>query len=623
MFDLVGELEGIDDKREQLQRVREWADYFGWDVPKGDDFSSTGPRPTRPTVMPPAPVQPAATAEAAPESEETHDYDENRRHESEWLSWAREHIDDPDAVSYLQARGFSIEDARYLQLGYDPEHRRLVIPFPGSDYYHIDRAIDHDGDGKYHKPKREQLGKQPIYNADALAGTEIIVVEGPIDALALTRVGYGKQVVALCGTGYKDLLRTLRAMHFQGFVSVALDNDADDNKTGQTKQAEFIDELKDAHIDATGWDLWKELGVKDAGDALVKDADALRKAVAQRLAMDRRDHEEHVFSDYGLIPARSVMTELNQLQATGTDPIPTGFDQLDETLGGGLMPGLYILGATSSLGKTTFCVQMADQIAKSGRPVLFVTLEQGAVELTAKSLSRMMAQTDRHWQIPSQSLLMPSSAREITCDPEKGPYLRDCKLAYYRNIAPKLAYLESIERITLPSVEASSRFMYQRYDMAPVIFIDYLQLIKGREDRMSDKQIVDENVTRLRVLSKDLRTPIVCISSLNRASYSGVISMEAFKESGAIEYGADVLIGLQPRQLREAVESVNKDQEQKKVAREALVKTKSSGKPRDMEIVILKNRAGLVTEDKGIPFTYMPVKNLFIQEDPSRVGYIG
>ena len=72
--------------------------------------------------------------------------------------------------------------------------------------------------------------------------------------------------------------------------------------------------------------------------------------------------------------------------------IKSGYRNLD--LITNLYPGFYVLGAVSSLGKTTFIHQMADQIACAGRPVLFFSLEQTRLELTTKSLSRIMAQVD-------------------------------------------------------------------------------------------------------------------------------------------------------------------------------------------------------------------------------------
>lgn len=61
----------------------------------------------------------------------------------------------------------------------------------------------------------------------------------------------------------------------------------------------------------------------------------------------------------------------------------------------------------------------------------------------------------------------------------------------------------------------------------------------------NDKQAIDLITKSLKELSKSLGITIVAISSLNRANYSGSITMESFKESGSIEYTSDVLIGLE------------------------------------------------------------------------------
>ena len=74
-------------------------------------------------------------------------------------------------------------------------------------------------------------------------------------------------------------------------------------------------------------------------------------------------------------------------------PISSGFKNLDsESL---LYPGLYILGGTSSLGKTTFASQLGDQIAEGGEHVLFFSLEQTINELASKSLSRILYKKDK------------------------------------------------------------------------------------------------------------------------------------------------------------------------------------------------------------------------------------
>ncbi|MBO5440949.1 MAG: hypothetical protein J6A09_00075, partial [Alphaproteobacteria bacterium] len=56
----------------------------------------------------------------------------------------------------------------------------------------------------------------------------------------------------------------------------------------------------------------------------------------------------------------------NYIKNNYPEHIPTGFSELDKLLGGGLAPGLIVLGAISSLGKSTFSLQVAQNIAKQG-----------------------------------------------------------------------------------------------------------------------------------------------------------------------------------------------------------------------------------------------------------------
>ena len=73
------------------------------------------------------------------------------------------------------------------------------------------------------------------------------------------------------------------------------------------------------------------------------------------------------------------------------DTISTGFNNLDKVLDGGLSNSLYVIGAISSLGKTTFVIQIADYVASQGQDVLFFSLEMSIYELIAKSISRHTA----------------------------------------------------------------------------------------------------------------------------------------------------------------------------------------------------------------------------------------
>lgn len=128
----------------------------------------------------------------------------------------------------------------------------------------------------------------------------------------------------------------------------------------------------------------------------------------------------------------------------------------------------------------------------------------------------------------------------------------------------------------------------------PVVFIDYLQLLSVGDVGSTDKQNVDKTVLELKRISRDFRTPVIVVSSFNRTSYRNSAAMEAFKESGAIEYSADVLIGLQFAGVGDAGFDVNE------------AKRKN---PRQIEVIILKHRNGR-TGDR-LRFSFFPEFNFF------------
>ena len=132
---------------------------------------------------------------------------------------------------------------------------------------------------------------------------------------------------------------------------------------------------------------------------------------------------------------------------------------------------------------------------------------------------------------------------------------------------------------------------------APVVLVDYVQIIAPYEVRASDKQNTDKAVLELKRLSRDYKTPVIGISSFNRASYKEEVNLEAFKESGSLEYGSDVLIGLQLKGA--GTKEFNSTEAKRK-------------DPREIELVILKNRNGR-TGDK-IEYSYYPLFNYFKEE---------
>ena len=127
----------------------------------------------------------------------------------------------------------------------------------------------------------------------------------------------------------------------------------------------------------------------------------------------------------------------------------------------------------------------------------------------------------------------------------------------------------------------------------PVIFIDYLQILSPYSAKMTDKQNVDKNVIELKRLSRDYKVPVIATSSFNRESYTAPVSMSSFKESGAIEYSSDVLIGLQ----YDGWDYQEGEKEAQRLSRlrdltKQLEQAGGEGRSQKMQMKILKHRNG-------------------------------
>ena len=242
---------------------------------------------------------------------------------------------------------------------------------------------------------------------------------------------------------------------------------------------------------------------------------------------------------------------------------PLGFEKIDKLLNGGLPNGLITLGAIPSLGKTTFMLQVADNMANlDNTKVLFFSLEMSRYNLISKSLSRLTYLNEN---------LQDLTYDELEFNNENVDF--ESILADYEPIANNLYTIDYIYDIH-DIVAFITQFRECNADSNVVVIIDYLQYILSGGG--NDKQAIDLITKRLKELSKSLDITIVAISSLNRANYDGTITMESFKESGSIEYTSDILMGLE---YTNKITSNDRDYEAKK-------------NPRKVSLNIIKNRYG-------------------------------
>ena len=347
---------------------------------------------------------------------------------------------------------------------------------------------------------------------------------------------------------------------------------------------------------------------KDANDALVADRAAFAAAVERGNDIEnlQSETENTEKAEYLQNTAAAHLQEfIDGISASVNTPcVPTGFKFLDEFLDGGFYEGLYTWGAISSLGKTTLLMQIMDQIAAAGNDVLIFSLEMSRQQLIAKSISRGTAA--KAIINGEKTALYCKTSRGITDGRRYDNYSDEEKnfiqqtIIDYGKFADKIVIVEGVGNIGTAEISETVRKHIKCRGKKPVVLIDYLQLLSpcpGYE-RSTDKQIIDKNILELKRISRDYKTPVLVVSSFNRDNYNTQANMKAFKESGAVEYSSDVLIGLQIKGVGD------------KNFNEAAEKSKS---PRSVELVILKNREGIV--GKGVLFDYFAKYNCFAERE--------
>jgi len=471
-------------------------------------------------------------------------------------------------TTYFQDRGISQEVIDRFKLGYDPSTKQVIMPVKGEFY--IRRSTDPMAQNKdrYRLPAGI---KKELFNAEALSQKKpVFITEGIIDALSIITAGH--EALALPAATDINLLKDeikkrIEAQSLPELI-LCLDND----EAGQKAAHELSEYLKKNKLPHSAAIIPKEY--KDANGYLKASKSAFKGFLS-----DAIEGEDNTSLSFHVLSIQNA----NNLDFY----IPTGFDKLDSSLDRGLYEGLIVLGAIPSLGKTTFALQMALQMAEAGNHVYFYSLEQSARELTIKLLSNKMSKPIADIRRIAWSFCKNQNISEQDYN----------EFVEASDSLHKLNNFRIIERCR--SAEAIAKDVQRRYYRTgeqAMIIIDYLQILETPGARLTDKQAVDQNITALKRLSADFHVPVMAISNLNRENYDKDITMKAFKESGGIEYSTDVLLGMQFTAMRENKDNIDLDD-----LKEA--------NPRKVQIKILKNRNGQA--GGWINFDYNAMLNQF------------
>jgi replicative DNA helicase len=223
--------------------------------------------------------------------------------------------------------------------------------------------------------------------------------------------------------------------------------------------------------------------------------------------------------------------------------IESGIRRLDELLNG-FNPGLYLLGAGPGFGKTSLSLQFAVRACQRGIPAVYVTYENSPQNLVLKAICAWAG-------------VSPLDIEQGAAHADDQRKFRAASRELEPMILPRLSIIQGSMSLQLTEVRAKviDTLRTQNANTCLVIF-DYLQRAAPALGQNEMRTNVSALAGHLRDLANHLGCPVLALSSLNRAqgnygSGRGSANLDSLKESGDLEYGADVVMFLQTSEQRQ------------------------------------------------------------------------
>jgi replicative DNA helicase len=473
---------------------------------------------------------------------------ENRKNYSEYLM---ECFDREDPAHYLEGRGISKETIEEHCIGFDPHFpagdstfwQAVIIPIDSFSF--VARNTDPQA-GKKDRYRKRSSGCLNINTLkDKYDTRPIWVVEGEIDALSINEAGGRAIALGSTSLAYQFTNEVFEKTAPQDFTFIlALDNDETGIAVQNTLRADLHKkQYKTLQKRITFGDC------KDANEYLVK------HGVKALNLLIKKEEDALLLRDANGMNNLSLIEAFRRSTMADTECTPTGIASIDKLLDGGLYAGLYVIGAQPSAGKTALVLQIADNIAKGRTPeeardIVYFSLEMSRFELIARSVSRITSELGRkrgidrcNWKTARGILV--GKRYEHYSETEK-KLIYDSIVEYAQTIAPHFYTHESMASFGTAYIRNEVIKHVAKTGKPPVVVLDYLQIVPQEADGkpLTEKQNMDRVIVELKRLSRELNTPVIAISSFNRASYDNA-ALSSLKESGSIEYTADVVLGLE------------------------------------------------------------------------------
>jgi len=208
--------------------------------------------------------------------------------------------------------------------------------------------------------------------------------------------------------------------------------------------------------------------------------------------------------------------------------VASGFKELDRMTAGFQPSDLIIIAGRPSMGKTAFCLDIAEYAAIGNKiPVAIFSLEMSKEQLVIRMLC-------------SQANVEGTRLRTGYLNESDWPKLTIAA----GSLSESPIYIDDTAALSVLEMRAKARRLKADYGLGMVI-VDYLQLMKGRARVESRQQEISEISRSLKALAKELNIPVIAVSQLSRKTEERTGNrpqLSDLRESGAIEQDADLIL---------------------------------------------------------------------------------
>ena len=248
----------------------------------------------------------------------------------------------------------------------------------------------------------------------------------------------------------------------------------------------------------------------------------IEKKIKELNEINQEGENEKTFLE--ILCETSDIIEKKRIQGTKYDyKYFTGIFDLDKATNGLHEEELTIIGARPGVGKTTFALQIAHKIANNGTPVSIVSLEMSETQIVQKLISKVANVDSNKLRTGNLNLL---EQEKVTMAEGK---ISDLPLFINTRIR------------NIQEIEIYARKLKNKNNLG-LLIIDYIQLVKSKNKFNSREQEVAEISRNLKLLSLELKIPIIGLCQLNRNAARSEPTLADLRESGAIEQDADNVI---------------------------------------------------------------------------------